>query len=104
MTHENLKFPIDYVYSYVQHSIAGTKYELSSVQSGGALKIHQIDSNQDTGIYTCIVKNRANEEARRDIELSVNSNLRHIPFCSLNVSRLKIINRHIIYTFRSTGY
>lgn len=51
----------------------GTKHELSSVQAGGALKIHQIDSSQDSGIYTCTVRNRAGEEARRDIELTVNS-------------------------------
>lgn len=60
--------------SFIKFSITtGSKYEFSSVQSGGALKIHQVDSNQDSGIYTCIVKNRANEEARRDIELTVNS-------------------------------
>lgn len=58
------------------HAKIGTKYELSSVQSGGALKIHQIDSNQDSGIYTCIVRNRGGEEARRDIELTVNSKLK----------------------------
>lgn len=56
--------------------IKGTKYELSSIQSGGALKIQQIDSSSDTGVYTCIVGNRAGEEARRDIELSVNSKSR----------------------------
>ncbi|XP_055315179.1 cell adhesion molecule Dscam2 isoform X2 [Sitodiplosis mosellana] len=56
------------------HELASsTKYELSSVQSGGALKIYQIDSSQDSGTYTCIVRNRAGEEGRREIELSVNS-------------------------------
>lgn len=57
------------------HKTTGTKYELSSVQSGGALKIHQIDSSQDSGTYVCIVRNRAGEEGRREIELSVNSML-----------------------------
>lgn len=53
--------------------IKGAKYELSSIQSGGALKIRQIDSSSDSGVYTCIVGNRAGEEAVRDIELTVNS-------------------------------
>lgn len=46
---------------------------MASLQNGGFLKIHQIDSNQDSGIYTCIVRNRGGEEARREIELAVNS-------------------------------
>lgn len=37
------------------------------------MKIYNIDSNQDSGIYTCIVRSRAGEEARRDIQLTVNS-------------------------------
>lgn len=58
----------------------GTKYELSSIQNGGALKIHQVDSSQDSGIYTCVVGNRAAEEARRDFELTVNSKLMSFSF------------------------
>lgn len=54
-------------------SYADTKYEVASVQKGGSLKIHQIDSGQDSGIYTCIVRNRGGEEGRREIELTVNS-------------------------------
>lgn len=52
---------------------ADSKYELASIQNGGFLKIYQIDSNQDAGTYTCIVQNRGGEEARREIELTVNS-------------------------------
>lgn len=56
--------------SFHFYNSTGTKYELSSER--GSLKIHQIDSTQDSGIYTCVVRNRG-EEARRDIELTVNS-------------------------------
>lgn len=52
---------------------ADSKYELASVQNGGFLKIHQVDSTQDAGTYACIVLNRAGEEGRREMELSVNS-------------------------------
>lgn len=52
---------------------ADSKYELASVQNGGFLKIHQVDSSQDAGTYACIVLNRAGEEGRREMELSVNS-------------------------------
>lgn len=55
------------------HTCVGSKYELASVQSGGFVKIHQVDSSQDAGTYTCIVSNRAGEESRREIELTVNS-------------------------------
>ncbi|XP_031617665.1 Down syndrome cell adhesion molecule-like protein Dscam2 isoform X3 [Contarinia nasturtii] len=54
-----------------QELVSSTKYELSSER--GSLKIHQIDSTQDSGVYTCICTNRAGEEGRRDIELTVNS-------------------------------
>lgn len=52
---------------------ADTKYEVASVQKGGFLQIHQIESAQDSGVYTCIVRNRGGEEGRREIELTVNS-------------------------------
>lgn len=34
-----------------------------------------MDSAQDSGIYTCIVRSRAGEEARRDMQLTVNSKI-----------------------------
>lgn len=71
----------DYNILIIIHTIKGTKYELSSIQSGGALKIQQIDSTTDSGVYQCIVGNRAGEEARRDIELTVNSKSRLQLFC-----------------------
>lgn len=40
---------------------------------GGHLSIYNVDSNQDAGIYTCIVRSRTGEEARRDMQLTVNS-------------------------------
>lgn len=55
------------------HRFADSKYELASIQNGGFLKIYQVDSNQDAGTYTCIVRNRGGEEARREMELTVNS-------------------------------
>lgn len=79
-THYRLCIQINWLNAFACIYITtGTKYELSSIQSGGALKIHQIDSGQDSGVYTCRV-GRAGEEARRDIELTVNSKLR--PFFS----------------------
>lgn len=42
---------------------------------GGHLKIRNVVSDQDSGIYTCIVRGRTGEEARRDIQLIVNSKL-----------------------------
>lgn len=46
---------------------------MATPSQGGYLKIYNIDSNQDTGVYTCIVRSRAGEEARRDMQLTVNS-------------------------------
>jgi hypothetical protein len=37
------------------------------------LKINQIDPAHDAGSFTCIVRTRASEEARRDIQINVNS-------------------------------
>lgn len=34
-----------------------------------------VDSGQDAGVFTCIVRSRAGEEARRDMQLIVNSKL-----------------------------
>jgi len=50
-----------------------SRYVASSIQQGGFLKINQIDPQHDSGVYTCIVRSRAGEEARRDIQLNVNS-------------------------------
>lgn len=48
---------------------------ISSVQQGGYLLIKQVDPSRDAGVYTCIVRSRTGEEARRDMQLSVNSKL-----------------------------
>lgn len=50
-----------------------SRYEVVSAASGGYLRIHKIDSSQDDGVYTCIVRSRTGEEARRDMQLTVNS-------------------------------
>lgn len=96
-THYRLCIQINWLNAFACIYITtGTKYELSSIQSGGALKIHQIDSGQDSGVYTCRV-GRAGEEARRDIELTVNSKLRPFFPISLSicvVSFVKIVWHH----------
>lgn len=48
---------------------------ISNVQQGGYLLIKQVDPSRDAGVYTCIVRSRTGEEARRDMQLSVNSKL-----------------------------
>lgn len=50
-----------------------SRYQPSSIQQGGFLKINQIDPSHDAGSYTCIVRSRSGEEARRDIQINVNS-------------------------------
>lgn len=37
------------------------------------MKINQIDPAHDAGSFTCIVRTRTGEEARRDIQINVNS-------------------------------
>ncbi|XP_073816744.1 Down syndrome cell adhesion molecule 3 isoform X3 [Musca autumnalis] len=48
-------------------------YSLAPVQQGGYLVIKNVEPTRDQGIYTCIVKVRTGDEARRDIQLNVNS-------------------------------
>ncbi|XP_023034507.1 Down syndrome cell adhesion molecule-like protein Dscam2 isoform X1 [Drosophila willistoni] len=48
-------------------------YELATVLEGGHLVIKNVEPSRDQGIYTCIVRSRAGEEARRDMQLNVNS-------------------------------
>jgi hypothetical protein len=50
-----------------------TRYITSNIQQGGYLKINHIDPSHDAGSYTCIVRARSGEEARRDIQINVNS-------------------------------
>lgn len=50
-----------------------SRYAASNIQQGGFLKINQIDPAHDSGSYTCIVRSRSGEEARRDIQINVNS-------------------------------
>ncbi|XP_022215231.2 Down syndrome cell adhesion molecule-like protein Dscam2 isoform X3 [Drosophila obscura] len=51
----------------------GTHFELATVAEGGQLVIKNVEPGRDQGIYTCIVRSRAGEEARRDMQLNVNS-------------------------------
>lgn len=51
----------------------GNRYAVSSIQQGGYLKINQIDPQHDAGNYMCIIRTRSGEEARRDIQITVNS-------------------------------
>lgn len=60
-------------YSYKFIIFTGPRYETVSASNGGFLKIHNVDSGQDAGVYTCIVRSRTGEEARRDMQLTVNS-------------------------------
>ncbi|KAM8702920.1 hypothetical protein ACLKA7_005290 [Drosophila subpalustris] len=48
-------------------------YVLASVHEGGHLVIKNVEPGRDQGVYTCIVRSRAGEEARRDVQLNVNS-------------------------------
>lgn len=45
---------------------------MASVQDGGFLKINQVDTH-DAGRYTCIVRSRSGEEARRDLQVVIKS-------------------------------
>ncbi|KAH8382248.1 hypothetical protein KR009_002562, partial [Drosophila setifemur] len=56
-----------------QELTTNTHYELASVVEGGQLVIKNVEPGRDQGIYTCIVRSRAGEEARRDMQLNVNS-------------------------------
>lgn len=46
---------------------------MTPVQQGGYLVIKDVEPTRDQGMYTCIVRSRAGEEARRDVQLNVNS-------------------------------
>lgn len=46
---------------------------MSSVQQGGYLKIIKVDATHDNGLHTCVVRSRTGEEARRDLQITVNS-------------------------------
>lgn len=52
---------------------ADTHYLMTPVQQGGYLIIKDVEPTRDQGMYTCIVRSRAGEEARRDVQLNVNS-------------------------------
>ncbi|XP_070137489.1 cell adhesion molecule Dscam1 isoform X2 [Drosophila bipectinata] len=56
-----------------QELTTNSHYELASVAEGGQLVIKNVEPGRDQGIYTCIVRSRAGEEARRDMQLNVNS-------------------------------
>lgn len=77
LTSQNEQYSVTSVYSMLFSLFfplfSDSKYELASIQNGGFLKIYQVDTNQDAGTYTCIVRNSGGEEARREMELTVNS-------------------------------
>lgn len=50
-----------------------SRYVVSTIQQGGYLKIFQVAPPHDSGMYTCIIKSRNGEEARREIQVNVNS-------------------------------
>ncbi|XP_037893809.1 Down syndrome cell adhesion molecule-like protein Dscam2 isoform X2 [Glossina fuscipes] len=52
---------------------SNSHYSLAPVQQGGYIVIKNVEPTRDQGMYTCIVKSRAGEEARRDMQLNVNS-------------------------------
>ncbi|XP_039965640.1 Down syndrome cell adhesion molecule-like protein Dscam2 isoform X1 [Bactrocera tryoni] len=56
-----------------QELTSNSHYLLSPVQQGGYLVIKDVEPTRDQGMYTCIVRSRAGEEARRDMQLNVNS-------------------------------
>ncbi|KAH8340543.1 hypothetical protein KR059_000756, partial [Drosophila kikkawai] len=56
-----------------QELTTNSHYELASIADGGHLVIKSVEPARDQGIYTCIVRSRAGEEARRDMQLNVNS-------------------------------
>uniref|UniRef100_A0A6P4DVD5 Down syndrome cell adhesion molecule-like protein Dscam2 n=1 Tax=Drosophila rhopaloa TaxID=1041015 RepID=A0A6P4DVD5_DRORH len=68
-------YPIDQIRWEKAHQELTTSnhYELASVADGGQLVIKNVEPGRDQGIYTCIVRSRAGEEARRDMQLNVNS-------------------------------
>lgn len=51
----------------------GSHYEIAPVQKGGSLRIANVDSSRDNGIFTCIVRAGTGEEARRDLQVNVKS-------------------------------
>ncbi|XP_055715988.1 cell adhesion molecule Dscam2 isoform X2 [Phlebotomus papatasi] len=55
-----------------QEIIPNSRYTVASVQDGGFLKINQVDTH-DAGRYTCIVRSRSGEEARRDLQVVIKS-------------------------------
>ena len=57
----------------IYYCIKGLHYEVSTVVQGGFLKILKVDPTHDNGLHTCIVRSRSGEEARRDLQIIVNS-------------------------------
>lgn len=57
---------------------SGPHYSLAKVHEGGQLIINNVEPSRDQGTYTCIVRSRAGEEARREVQLNVNSKKKKI--------------------------
>ncbi|XP_053686439.1 cell adhesion molecule Dscam2 [Sabethes cyaneus] len=52
---------------------ANLRYAISGISHGETLRIHRVNGIQDKGVYTCIVTSPNGDEARRDIQLIINS-------------------------------
>ncbi|XP_058830387.1 cell adhesion molecule Dscam2 isoform X2 [Topomyia yanbarensis] len=50
-----------------------SRYTIADVNHGGTLHIHQVDAIQDKGTYTCIVTSPSGDEARREIQIIINT-------------------------------
>lgn len=68
--HKQWNFITDLFFSFLD---SGPHYSLAKVHEGGQLIINNVEPSRDQGTYTCIVRSRAGEEARREVQLNVNS-------------------------------
>ncbi|KAH8408036.1 hypothetical protein KR222_011729 [Zaprionus bogoriensis] len=68
-------YPIEQIrWEKGHHELSTNKYySLGKLHESGKLVINNVEAGRDQGIYTCIVRSREGEEARRDVQLNVNS-------------------------------
>lgn len=52
---------------------SNSRFAVADINHGGTLLIHHVDPLQDKGTFTCVVSNPNGDEARREIQLLVNS-------------------------------
>lgn len=53
--------------------LIGSHYEIAHVQKGGSLRIVNVDSSRDNGIFSCIIRAPTGDEARRELQVNVKS-------------------------------